>query len=291
MMHLFKFLLLPLAVLPSVLLGQKIQKKAYKHGDSFSYQLITESSRNNQPDVKSIAVSWHTVIENHNQQAEEIRWIAKTVFVKKDTINYDSIAQKVKPYSVFPLSKDGLKLPPLVVPEMTGEITDLHTFYVAVSPTLHIERLSPRIPFFSDSVLHGQFADGVIIIKGEDKIQVSQKLISKDRKHTVVETSFKPPLQLSITPLLDTIGKQTFSQPNNFQMVRKGIDDRVNLLWGIEEFIITSIIDNKTGMLLNATMVNTLNLRMRYNASSDLQQYDAEIPLLIKRVVKLELIK
>jgi hypothetical protein len=271
--------------------SQRVNDADYTKGKSFTYRLVTESYRNNQPDAKSVAVSWHTMVEDKNRIGEEIRWLLKTVYTKKDTLQLDSVAQKVTPYVIFTNSAEGLKLPPLTIPDMTGEITDLHTFYVAVSPALHSQLLSRKRPFLNDSIVHGQFADGRQILKGEDRIQVSQKLVEKDKRYTIIETSFTPPLQLSITPLLDTIAKQTFSAPNNFQMVRKGNGDKVNLLWGVEEFIITSTIENRTGKLLEATMINTLNLRMRYNSSADLQTYDAELPVTIKRVVKLELIR
>jgi hypothetical protein len=280
-----KLLILLISAAPAMAFSQPTK------GKSFTYRLTTESFRNNQPDSRSVAVSWHSIIEEQGHLAEQVRWMTKTVYKKNDTLKLDSIAQQVRPYTVFMGSAEGLKLPPLLVPDMTGEITDLHTFYVAVSPSLHSQRLNKKLPFFYDSVLHGQFADGVQILKGDDQIQVAQKLVKKDKKHTVIETSFTPPSTLAIQPLLDTIGKQTFSTPNNFQMVRKGAGDKVNLLWGVEEFIITSTIDNKTGQLLEATMINTLNLRMRYNASADLAQYDAEMPVHIKRIVKLELLK
>ncbi|HLG40622.1 MAG TPA: hypothetical protein VI461_13180, partial [Chitinophagaceae bacterium] len=221
---------------------------------------------------------------------EEIKWINKTVY-RKDTLHLDSIAQKVPPYRISLLRGGHLQLPPLTVPEMTGEITDLNTFYVAVSPALHIQRLGPNQLSFKDSVLKGNFADGREIIKGEDCIQVTQKLLIKDKGITVIETSFMPPYYTCITPFIDTIGKITFDSPCNFQMIRKGIGGKVSLLWGTEEFVIISTLDNRTGQLLKAEMVNLLNLRMRYNSAEDLKTYDAEIPLTIRRVLHLELIK
>jgi hypothetical protein len=56
-------------------------------------------------------------------------------------------------------------------------------------------------------------------------------------------------------------------------------------------FTITSKIDNKTGAIIEANMENALNLQMRYNASKDLQSYAVQLPVKIKRSLKLELIK
>lgn len=271
--------------------AQRIKDRVYTPGKTFTYRLTTQTWRNNQPDARSVAVSLHTVTEENNIPGEKVRWMLKTVYTPKDTAVMDTVAQRVTPYFISLDPKGTLAIPPLNIPSMTGEITDLNTFYVAVSPLLHCERLSKKNPSFSDSVLHGNFADGREIIRGEDRIQVTQKLIDQNKKTTVIETSFTPPATLSITPIIDTIGKQTFDKPNNFQMVRKGIGDKVNLMWGVETFIITTTIDTDTRQILKAEMTNTLQLRMRFNSAADLSTYDAEIPLTIKRVLDLQLLK
>ncbi|HET6995008.1 MAG TPA: hypothetical protein VFI06_08495 [Chitinophagaceae bacterium] len=285
-----KILLWLIYIIPLTGLSQSIKFRQYKKGEHFQYQLTTESFRNNQPDSKTISISHHTIVDDSGRLAEEIKWISKKS-VGKETAQLDSTAQKVPPYKISLQPGGRLKIPALTIPEMTGEITDLNTFYVAVSPALHIHKLDPGHLSFIDSVLKGNFADGKQIINGEDCIQVKQRLLIKDKKTTTVETSFLPPFYTGITPYIDTIGKQSFEVPNNFQMVRKGAGDKVNLLWGVEKFIITSTIDNRTGMILQAEMINLLNLRMRYNASADLSTYDGEIPLTIKRVLHLELLK
>jgi hypothetical protein len=271
--------------------AQRIKDREYVPGKTFTYRLTTQTWRNGQPDARSVAVSLHTVTEENNIPGEKVRWMLKTVFTQKDTVVIDTIAQRVTPYFISLDPKGSLAIPPLAIPAMTGEITDLNTFYVAVSPSLHCEQLSKKNPSFSDSVLHGNFADGREIIRGEDRIQVTQKLIDQNKKTTVIETSFIPPSTLSITPMIDTISKQTFDMPNNFQMIRKGIGEKVNLIWGVETFIITTTIDNDTRQILKAEMTNNLQLRMRFNSTPDLSTYDAEIPLTIKRILQLQLLK
>lgn len=283
-------LLLPL-LFSHAMMAQRIKDRDYVAGKTFTYQLTTQTWRNGQPDARSVAVSLHTVTEENNIPGEKVRWMLKTIYTAKDTTVLDSAAQRVTPYFISLHPKGSLAIPPLTIASMTGEITDLNTFYVAISPSLHCQLLSEKNPFFTDSILHGNFADGREIIKGEDRIQVTQKLIRQNKKTTVIETSFTPPAQLSITPMIDTIGKQIFDMPNNFQMVRKGNADKVNLLWGVETFVITSTIDNATRQLLEADMTNTLQLRMRFNSAPDLSTFDAEIPLTIKRVLHLQLLK
>ncbi len=73
-------------------------------------------------------------------------------------------------------------------------------------------------------------------------------------------------------------------------MIRAGANGKVNLFWGVEQFTISAKIDNKTGQITEAEMINLLTLRMRYNATPDLKSYDAELPVTIRRVVRLELL-
>jgi len=270
--------------------AQSIKYRHYKKGEHFHYRLTTETFRNNLPDSKTISVSYHTIVEDSTSLVEEIKWISKKVYAK-DTLQLDSIAQKVPPYKISLLPGGQWKIPPLSIPEMTGEITDLNTFYAAISPALHSQRLGPTLLSFSDTTVKGNFADGQQIIAGEDFINVKQRLLNKEKNITTIETSFFPPSFAGITPYIDTIGKQSFDVPNNFQMIRRGAGDKVNLLWGVEEFTITSTLDNHSGILLKADMINVLNLRMRYNSTADLKSYDAEIPVTIKRVLHLELIR
>ena len=154
-------------LIPGIGLSQTIKFRKYKKGHQFRYQLTTESFRNNRPDSKTISVSKHTIVEDSGSFAEEIRWLSKTVYATNDTLRLDSIAQTIPPYRISLAPGGQLKIPPLTVPEMTGEITDLNTFYVAISPSLHIQHLGPNRLSFRDSVLKGNFADGNQILADE----------------------------------------------------------------------------------------------------------------------------
>lgn len=280
-----------LLLIPSLAFSQDIKFRKYKDGEIFRYKLTSDSYRNDKASPRAVAISQHMIIQDSGHYSEVVRWISKKLYAGNDVIDQDSIARMVTPYVISLSPGNHVKMPPLTIPEMTGEITDLNTFYVAISPALHIQKLSDKLPFFMDSVVRGNFADGGRILKGEDCIHVSQKLISHDKSIVIIETAFKPPVELSIKPLLDTIGKKTFGYFNNFQMVQQGVPGKVNLMWGVEEFTITSTIDIVTGQILKADMINLLSLRMRVNSSPDLQSYDAEIPMNIKRVLHLELMK
>lgn len=277
-------------LVPVLSLAQKIPQRIYKNGESYKYLLTTENFNNNQFKDKTIAVSFHIVTQDSGYYGETISWLSKTLINPKDTVQLDSIAKTVAPYRISLDPKGAVPLPALIVPAMTGEITDLNTFFVAVSPKMHIGKLSNAHPFYQDtSLLHGNFADGKEIIKGEDRILISQRLIGQTKKETIIESSFLPPKTMSLAPFIDTIATSFSERPNNFQMIRKGDNGKVNLLWGVEEFIITTTLDNRTGKIKEARMTNTLTLRMRYNCSPDLATYAAEFPLLISRELHLAL--
>jgi hypothetical protein len=279
-------------LLPLSAFSQGIKMREYKVGTETEYRLTSESYNNDKFSGKSISVARLTVVADSAILSEEIKWLSKTSFSDKDTINKDKAAQSIDPYRISLLPTGKILLPKLNNPEMVGDITDLNTFFVAVSPALHIDSLNRKSPVYkNEKTTSGNFADGVRILKGSDCTEVTQTLVKKTKKYTIVKTDFLPPLANCLVPLLDTIAKKVLEYPNNFQMVQNAQAGKVNLIWGNESFTIITKIDNKDGKVLDATMTNVLNLRMRINASADLQTYAVEIPYKILRNLKLELIK
>ena len=284
--------LLLLSFCPLFSFAQTIPYRQYKKGEVFTYRLSTEVYRNEKRSATSVSVSKHTVVKEGDLFSELVAFIKKMSYNGKDTVQLDSLAQKVTPYKISLSPKGKVLLPKLTVPEMTGEITDLNTFYVALSPALEAQKLTASQPVVqTDKLRQGNFADSIEILYGTDCLQVSQKLISTGKDVTVVETTFAPPASFCLTPLLDTIAKKTAGQFNNIQFIRKAEGGKVNVFWGVETFVITSKINNRNGQLLEASMLNNLNLRMRYNAAPDLTSYAVELPITIRRVLKLELIQ
>jgi hypothetical protein len=266
--------------------SQSVTPRHYKLGDQLTYELTTENYYNDKLSSKTIAKAKLTVIEENGKLVEQIKWLHKIEYKGGDSTILDSIAQKVKPYNISLLPDGALLLPPLTIPEMVGEITDLNTFFVAISPKMNIGKLNERDTLYKiEKIVEGNFADGVSILKGSDCLEVTQHLLGA---HAIVETSFLPPSHFCLTPILDTIKTQLFDVPNNFQMVRAAGNGMVTLMWGKEKFTILSLIDGMDGKLLAATMNNTLDLRMRVNVSPDLKTYAAEMPFKIERRLTLE---
>jgi hypothetical protein len=276
---------------PGFCLSQ-IPVRKYKSGETYKYKLTTEAYRNDQYSGKTVSVSEHHVVNEGGLLSEEIKWLSKISYNGKDSVLLDSVAQRVTSYKISLSPTGKVLLPKLSIPEMVGEITDLNTFLVAIAPALNAHKLSDKNRNFKNPELQqGKFADSNTILYGTDCIQSSQHLITADKRFTTIRTDFTPPDSFCLSPLLDTVAKKTYDHSNNFQMIQRGAGDKVNFLWGIESFIITTKLDNKTGAILEASMENILTLRMRYNSSLDLKTYAIEMPVKIRRVLKLELLK
>lgn len=286
MLRILFFCLLPIPVF-----SQTVPFRKYKPGETLRYQLTSESYRNGQYNGKSVSVSEHKTVKDGGIWGEEIRWLGKTNYTGKDTILLDTTAAGIAPYRVS-LSPEGkVLLPKLDIPAMVGDITDLNTFLVAIAPALQAQQLSATKPELkNDTPRQGNFADGTVILSGTDCIQVTQQLLDNGKDYVQIRTSFLPPPSFCLDPLIDSIKTITGPVPNNFQMIQKGAGDKVNLFWGVESFIIDSKIDKKTGQIIEATMINELALRMRYNASKDLKTYAVEMPVTIKRSLQLKLL-
>jgi hypothetical protein len=278
-------------LLPAIAFSQ-IPTRKYKAGDTYKYKLTTEAWRNNNYSGKTVSIAEHHIVNDGKSLAEEIKWISKVNYNGKDTVRLDNIAKQVTPYRISLLPDGLVLLPKLTIPDMVGEVTDLNTFFVAIAPASNAHKVSAKNPVFKNTEFRqGNFADSVFILSGTDCIEVSQHFITADKKFTTIRTDFTPPASFCLTPLLDTVTKKMYDQPNNFQMIQKGEGDKVNFFWGVETFTITSKIDNTTGAIVEASMENTLDLQMRYNSSKDLQSYAVQMPFKIKRSLKLELVK
>ena len=278
-------------LLPAIAFSQ-IPVRKYKAGDTYKYKLTTEHWRNDKYNGKTVSIAEHHIVNDAGTLAEEINWISKISYNETASGSLDSFAKMVTPYRISLLPNGKVLLPKLTVSQMVGEVTDLNTFFVAVAPASNANKVSANNPvYINKEPRQGNFADSIFILYGNDCIEMSQHFISADKQFTTIRTDFLPPASFCLTPKLDTVATKLYDQPNNFQMIQKSAGDYVNFFWGVETFTITSKVDNKTGAIIDASMENTLNLQMRYNSSKDLQTYAVQMPVKIKRVLKLELIK
>ena len=91
------------------------------------------------------------------------------------------------------------------------------------------------------------------------------KLEMLDGETATIESAFLSPEEACIT-MHKTWMKESVRSgiPNNFQQVQKA-GERYNVMWGHEQFIITSQVDRESGIIRRATMDNTLTLKRKAN--------------------------
>jgi hypothetical protein len=271
--------------------AQIVPFRKYRTGERYQYRITTESIRNGKPTGNSVAVSEHNVLADSVGFSERIRWIEKKIYEGDSILNNDNIARQVAEYKVS-LDRSGkVLLPSLDIPGMVGEITDLNTFYVAVSPALNAQKLTARQKVIKNpETREGNFADNKHILYGKDCMIVTQELLGESGAYIEVKTVFSPPGNSCMRLLADSLVKPDTNDSFNFQMIQKGQNGKVNYFWGVESFEIVSKIEKQTGKIIEAAMVNELNLKMLYNCDPDIKRFDAELPVSIKRKVYLKLL-
>jgi hypothetical protein len=102
--------------------------RSYEAGRTFGYQLTTTVRHDQAFQKREIGVSSHVVLDDAT--AERITWTSLSVEQPEGTTTDHSVAaQAVPPYEVSASIGGALELPELVVPEMTGMVTDLLTCF------------------------------------------------------------------------------------------------------------------------------------------------------------------
>ncbi len=263
--------------------------KRSTENDTRRFELVTNYYQNETWKARTISTCELTkVIDSTNILFEKITWIAQIVITGKDTLNETAEALRVKPYLISLDPGGTLKMPPIEIAAMTGAITDLNTFFVALHPKAGINKLHKKgDTFILPEPVKGDFANGKDILKGEDCINISNRLITNN-KEKVIETSFFPPAN----PCLDYYLPE-FKTPvsgdtiNNFQMVRPAGNNKYNILYGKETFIITSQIKRGNGELSKAIMKNDLQLKLKINCDDAYGNCQTNLPWHIYREVQL----
>lgn len=284
-------LLILVSVIPSLAfsIDNFHYSRTYSANEKFGYSLTTLAQQNGQFDSEETAESQHRVLKG-SIPSEEIVW---TSLLKKDangTVDLSDDAKKVAPYQISLDPKGTLAIPSLNVPKMVGMITDLNTFYVAISDAIGIQRISKQGDVYENpNELKGNWADGVNTIVGQDCTKATLSLLVLKQDVAVVKSEFLAPSSECISmhkpwmklPVKDGV-------PNNIQQVRKNGDSYM-VMWGHEQFIITSYIDRSSGIIKEATMDNTLTLKMKVGCDSDLENCQSEFSLTIQRDERLQL--
>jgi hypothetical protein len=289
----FKLILTTLIALAVCISNSKAQgiKKIFDEGNKKKYQLILEEWHNEKLNSLTKSICELTTVKDSGYYYEEVKWISKVQITQKDSLVQDSIAAKVKPYKIALEAGGKLEIPKIDMPEMTQPIQDFTTFFVAISPQLGIAHLNKVGDIYNvPDNIKGNFANGSFILKGEDCFRVSLKFESLDSQVAIIGTSFEPPKEACLSYLLPEMDSSIIANiRNNFQMVMPS-NDKLNIQYGVEEFRIESHLNNTTGLLEYATMINTLTLKLKINCNSNYQDCSFEMPFTIIRKLKVELL-
>jgi hypothetical protein len=270
------------------LLGRK-----YKTGETYRYKLTMSEYHNGQFQFTNVAVCELKVIDSAGVPYDEIRWISKKVLKPKDTTDQTPSAVQVQSYRISLSGKGRVDLPTISVPDMTEPIQDFNTFFVAVSPLIqgmgHLKHdgdsTSAAAPVIAD------FSNGSFILKGQDCLDITMKLVNTTKSEVALYTSFMPPTEAKLVYLSNDLSTPVIgNKPNNFQMVTPSGKDLFNVNYGREYFYINSTIRRSDGKIVKANMYNQLNLKIRVNCDKDYKNWQVEVPFEEERKLTLELL-
>ena len=294
---LFMFLLLnvtyPLFAQNAVLSASDLFGRKYKIGETYRYKLTMEELHDGKFDHTNIAICELKVIKDSLGIAyDEVHWVSRKTINTKDTIDATKAALSVKPYIISLDPKGKIDLPKIEVPDMTEPIQDFNTFFVGVSPMVGATKLNNK----GDSIINKEpviadFSNGSYILKGEDCIAFSVKMTDITQNQAMLHTTFFPPSQPCLSFLTPDMNTPVVPNTiNNFQMVMQTGAGQYMVQYGREYFYINSTIQKSDGKIINATMFNQLNLKLKINCDKEYKNCQFEMPFSEQRNLKLELL-
>jgi hypothetical protein len=265
--------------------------RTYRPGEEYRYALHAKGTVRVGDAVSAyeeLGVSRHRVIDG---AAEEVRWEQlRARAADGEWRDLDEAARRVPEYLLSLAPGGPLELPALSVTEMTGMITDLHAFFVAVSPGLGSDQVRRPWEVFVSPLPHrGEWADGVNVLRGEDCTSSMTWLAGLSPELAEYETLFSvPPTGCVEFARRWMRAPVAAGQPNNFQLIRRE-GGRLTAMWGTESFLVRNVVDRGTGRIFSGRMENHLTLRMRVGCDDRLEGCAAELPVIIHRMLQLEL--
>lgn len=258
-------------------------KRTYKIGEEFGYTLKTIVYHNKNFHSEEFGESIHTVT-NTAIPYEQVVWKSLARRDQSGSRDLSADALRVRPYSISLDPAGSISLPALEIPNMVGMITDLSTFYVAISHKAGILKLAKRGDSFDNpDELKGEWASGTEVSVGQDCTKITLSLEDLTPTAATIRSSFLAPSAECIVmhkPWMSPPVKA--GVPNNFQQVKK-TGNTFLVMWGHEQFIIKSEVDRASGLIKYAEMNNTLTLKMKTGCSENLDNCQAEFPFSIER--------
>lgn len=252
----------------------------YMEGETFGYRIEQVESRDGKT-TRVVGRTSHRVVRNGDGFAEQVQW--KTLRIGEDV--RDAAAAEIPAYLLSLEAGQPLSSPRPDSVDILGLVTDLQTFYVAVSPALGAAHLAePGDSHTRSELVVGDFADGATIVAGKDCMQTTMTLREVGSDGVLVTTAFVPPARSCLEA-----ADSSDDMPENFRMVRR-VKDNFLSLSGHERFTINTELEPVSGRIRHATMVNVLELDGEICRDAALTKCTAIPHISREREVSLELI-
>lgn len=275
--------------------GTFTYKRTYRIGNTYGYMLTTNTFHNGKLVSKSRAKSLFRVVRRDGIPSTRVKFLGLKMATPKSGGGFHSLdhfARKVKPFYLSLAPGGRLAVPNLTVPHMTGPVTDMVTYLVALSPkagigSLHLvgEHVTATTPFGCN------WANGRTAFVGRDELSVTSRLVALAPKTATMVVAFTPPPTTALTMAHSWMVKPVAAPvPNNFEQVSPEGGAKVYAMWGHERFTIMATVARSTGMILHATMLNKLDVKLRVQCNRDFTRCGPEIPFSIIRKEELVLL-
>jgi hypothetical protein len=265
----------------------------YESGRQWGYTLTTTHSSNGVLDKEEVGEVSHTV--NAAADAEDIVWTGLSLVTPDgEAEDLSEDARAVPPYSLSLSPSASMTLPELVVPSMSGMVTDHFTYYVAVSPSLGVQDVHEVGDVATgDAPVLGEWSDDEQTPVGQDCIHPALELLTLDEGQNRVEFESRfavPAVQDCFEWVVPEWASPVVEgQVNNFQQV-KIIDGQAFAMYGVEWFTIRSQVELDSGRVTGATMDNQLGLRILAGCDDEWANCALDDSLLIVREEVLQLV-
>ena len=117
-------------------------------------------------------------------------------------------------------------------------------------------------------------------------------LTGHTKDNLLLQTRFVPPADTCLQYITEDMHTPVITDTiNNFQMVKPSGNNKLNVLYGRENITINSTVRKKDGKLTQATMINNLALKVKFNCNDQYANCQGIMPYTIYRTLKLELLQ
>ena len=243
----------------------------YVPGQSYRYELRERSEGSAR---EQVAVSKHTVIARDGVPYERIEWVSLSDTEEGDltalTKEVPPAELSLRPGAAIDFAK------PADNPRMMGAVTDLITFFTAVSPQMGVTEVRRAgETYVRPEVVIGDFADGKEFLAGRSCNGVTITLQALDAETATYRTVLQPPDRGCPALSRDWMnGPVCGNRDNTFEMIRRQAPGFV-AAWGCEKITIVSRVSRRTGAIVDAEMDNQLTWKMKFCMDDALTQCSA----------------